>query len=156
LGSGRVAARDLAPRFRTYVGREAVLVLLVFAVTAVLVDSTPARHAGHAEHGSMAEPAPIRVTMEDLHASGGVPKGCQSSPPPGDAARGREVFRRLACYACHRVPGHDFPPSSGIGPDLTGVGGHHPAGYLLESILNPNAVIVEGPGHITPDGKSTM
>ena len=43
-----------------------------------------------------------------------------------------------------------------IGPDLTGVGEHHPAGYILESILNPNAVIVDGRGYTGPDGKSIM
>jgi hypothetical protein len=36
------------------------------------------------------------------------------------------------------------------------MGEHHPAGYLAESILNPNAVIVEGPGYTGPDGRSTM
>ena len=29
-------------------------------------------------------------------------------------------------------------------------------GYLLESILNPNAVIVEAPGYTGPDGRSIM
>jgi mono/diheme cytochrome c family protein len=54
------------------------------------------------------------------------------------------------------VTGDDFPPSSGLGPDLTGAGDHHPAGYLLESVINPNAVIVEGPGYTGPDGRSIM
>ena len=45
---------------------------------------------------------------------------------------------------------------SGPGPDLTGIGAHHPAGYLAESVLNPSAVVVEGPGYAAPDGSSTM
>jgi len=94
--------------------------------------------------------------MEELHAQGGVPKGWIFSPPPGDAARGREVFARMGCAACHLVRGESFPKPSGIGPDLTGVGGHHPPGYLLESILNPNAVIVDGRGYVGPDGRSIM
>ena len=57
---------------------------------------------------------------------------------------------------CHRVKGEKLPASSGLGPDLTGVGRHHPSGYILESILNPNAVIVQGPGYTGPDGKSIM
>src|SRR5205085_11009111 len=130
--------------------------LVVFACTAVLVDSTPARHAGHGEHEPAAETGPVRVSMEQLHEQGGVPKGWRFAPPPGDAARGREVFARLGCFACHRIGGETFPPSSGLGPDLTGVGGHHPAGYILESILNPNAVIVEGRGYTGPDGTSIM
>jgi uncharacterized protein involved in high-affinity Fe2+ transport len=36
------------------------------------------------------------------------------------------------------------------------MGGHHPAEYFAESILDPNAVIVEGPGHTGPDGRSIM
>ncbi len=42
------------------------------------------------------------------------------------------------------------------GPELTGMGGEHPAEYIAESILAPNHVIVEGPGYSGPDGLSTM
>jgi mono/diheme cytochrome c family protein len=94
--------------------------------------------------------------MADLHASGGVPRGWSFTPPAGDAARGRQVFVRSGCFACHAVAGEPFPPSSGVGPDLTGAGEHHPAGYLLESVINPNAVIVQGPGYTGPDGRSIM
>ena len=155
-GSSRVARGALPSRLRAYVRREAALVLLVLAVTSVLVDSTPARHADHAERHAVAEPGPFRLTMEALHESGGVPAGWLFAPPDGDAAHGREVFVRLGCYACHRVRGEKLPAASGLGPDLTGVGEHHAAGYLLESILNPNAVIVDGRGYTGPDGKSIM
>src|SRR2546428_370272 len=77
-----------------YVSREAVLVLLVFGCTAVLVDLTPARHADHARHQVALEPGPFRVTMEELHESGGVPPGWIFVPPAGDAAHGRQVFIR--------------------------------------------------------------
>jgi putative copper resistance protein D len=156
LGAPRIARRALASRLCIYVGREAVLALLVFGCTAVLVDSTPARHAGHAQHQVAPEPGPFRLTMEELHESGGVPPGWIFVPPEGDAAHGRQVFIRLGCYACHTIEGEKLPASSGLGPDLTGMGEHHPAGYILESILNPNAVIVEGPGYTEPDGKSIM
>jgi len=156
LGSARVGRRALPSRAVAYVRREAVLVLMVFACTAVLVDSTPARHADHARHQAALEPGPFRVTMEELHERGGVPEGWIFAPPEGDAARGREVFVRLGCYACHRVRRGKFPDSSGLGPDLTGVGQHHPAGYILESILNPNAVIIQEPGYTGPDAKSIM
>jgi mono/diheme cytochrome c family protein len=94
--------------------------------------------------------------MDELHESGGVPPGWIFVPPPGDAARGREVFIRLRCYTCHQIPAEQLPPSSGLGPDLTGAGQHHPPGYLLESILNPNAVIVQGRGYTDADGQSIM
>jgi mono/diheme cytochrome c family protein len=42
------------------------------------------------------------------------------------------------------------------GPELTGMGSHHPAEYFAESIINPNRVIVAGTGYTGPDGSSTM
>jgi putative copper resistance protein D len=161
---GRLALRGPArgprpgpsARLRTYVVREAVLVLLVLACTAALVDSTPARHAGQEEHRMTEERGPFRVTMEQLHESGGVPPGWVFVPPAGDATRGREVFLRLGCPGCHGVTGETLTSPSRPGPDLAGVGHHHPPGYLLESILNPDAVIVLGPGHTRPDGTSIM
>jgi hypothetical protein len=138
------------------VRREALLVVLVFAATAVLVDSTPARHAEHAMHRAAAAPVSHRVTMEELHKSGGVPRGWIFTPPAGDVARGREVYLRLGCPVCHGAGGAETGARAGIGPDLKGVGEHHPAGYILESIINPNAVIVEAPGYTAPDGRSIM
>jgi putative copper resistance protein D len=130
----------------------------VLGLTAVLGESTPARHAGHVSHVSDVDAgAPsIRATMEQLHATGGVPRGWMFRVPPGDAARGRQVFARLQCFRCHQLRGESFPAPSAGGPELTEASAHHPVGYLVESILNPNAVIVEGPGYIGSDGRSTM
>ncbi|HEV8440970.1 MAG TPA: CopD family protein [Methylomirabilota bacterium] len=155
-GPSRATRRPLLARLSAYARREALLAVVVLACTAVLVDSTPARHAEHAAHQVAEEAGPFRVTMEELHESGGVPKGWMIVPPAGDPAHGREVFVALGCYACHSIRGEKLPASSGLGPELTGVGQHHPAGYLLESVLNPNAVIVQGPGYTGPDGKSIM
>ncbi|OLC37317.1 MAG: hypothetical protein AUH81_06530, partial [Candidatus Rokubacteria bacterium 13_1_40CM_4_69_5] len=98
--------------------------------------------------------------MEELHRHGGVPRGWKFTVPPGDAAKGRQLFQDLECYKCHAIKGESFPPSGGdpktVGPDLTGMGARHPAEYLAESILAPNHVIVEGPGYTGPDGLSIM
>ncbi len=106
------------------------------------------------------QPPPIRTTMKELHAHGGVPPRWKFLIPPGDATEGRNVFVSMECYACHGVNGENFPQDSktprGSGPDLTGMGGHHPAEYFVESILNPNRVIVQGPGYTGPDGLSKM
>jgi len=105
-------------------------------------------------------PAPIRTTMEALHASGGVPKGWKFLMPPGDPAKGREAFVALECFACHKVKGEDFPATSKRaqepGPELSGMGDHHPAEYFAESIVNPNRVIVQGTGYTGQDGLSKM
>jgi mono/diheme cytochrome c family protein len=104
--------------------------------------------------------APVRATMEELHAHGGVPPGWRFAFPDGDARSGRLVFEKLECYQCHAVAGESFPDAprqtGDSGPPLTGMGAHHPAEYLAESILNPNAVIVTGPGYTGPDGLSVM
>jgi len=98
--------------------------------------------------------------MEALHAGGGVPRGWRFTIPPGDAAAGRAAFVDFKCYACHAIKGEQFPLKPGesatAGPELTGMGGHHPAEYLAESIMNPSAVLVEGPGYIGGDGRSIM
>jgi len=103
---------------------------------------------------------PIHTTMEALHAHGGTPPGWTFSLPAGDAAAGRAVFVSMECYACHEVKGEKFPQSTqtpkGEGPELTGMGSHHPAEYFAESILNPNRVVVDGKGYVGADGSSKM
>jgi len=94
--------------------------------------------------------------MAALHASGGVPPGWRFTPPPGDPAAGRTLFAALGCPACHAVRGESFAAPTGPGPELTGMGSHHPAGYFAESIVNPDAVLVDGPGYVGPDGHSIM
>ena len=109
---------------------------------------------------STTPPAPIRATMSELHAHGGVPPGWKFLLPSGDRVDGRKVFVSMECFACHEVKGETFPQASktprGAGPELTGMGRHHPAEYFAESILNPNRVIVEGAGYTGPDGLSKM
>jgi Cytochrome c len=104
--------------------------------------------------------APVRITMEELHKHGGVPPGWRLTVPSGDPTAGRDVFAKLECYKCHVIKGEQFPHATkspkDAGPDLTGMGRHHPAEYFFESILNPNSVIVTGPGHTGPDGLSIM
>ena len=143
-------------RLSRLVAREAMVAVVVFGCTAVLGESTPKSHESHMNHVMDMESAAPRITMQELHAAGGVPKGWMFTPPAGDAAKGREVFARLECYTCHAVAGEKFPRPSKVGPALSDVGRHHPAGYLFESVVNPNAVIVEAPGYTGTDGRSSM
>jgi hypothetical protein len=39
--------------------------------------------------------APRRVSMEELHRAGGVPRGWKFTVPPGDSVKGRQVFADL-------------------------------------------------------------
>ena len=151
-------ARPSLSRLVTIVIAEAALGAAVLGLTAALGESTPARHAGHVTRVAEVDGArePIRATMEELHEAGGVPRGWAFRLPPGDARRGRQVFARLECFRCHRLRGEPHPAPSAAGPELTGIGGHHPGSYIAESIVNPNAVIVQGRGYTGPDGLSTM
>jgi mono/diheme cytochrome c family protein len=121
-------------------------------------DGRPAQATGHQSHDQ--PKGPIKITADELHRHGGVPPGWQFRFPDGDPAAGRAVFAKLECYQCHTIQGEAFPqtvPSaSNIGPELTGMGGHHPVEYFAESILNPNAIIVTEPGYTDGDGMSIM
>jgi mono/diheme cytochrome c family protein len=88
----------------------------------------------------------------------GPPAGWKFVLPKGDPARGRAVFTKLECYACHEVRGQAFPgvrEGATIGPELSGMAAHHDAEFFAEAIVNPGAVI-DDPKWRGPDGSSKM
>ena len=89
-----------------------------------------------------------------------MPKEWRFTLPQGNPQKGREVFITMECYTCHTVQGERFPGDpkevGGVGPDLTDMGVLHPPEYFAESIINPNAVLTEGPGYVGEDGRSKM
>jgi mono/diheme cytochrome c family protein len=128
-----------------------------------LLSASPTTGHQHAAHEATQTDGkgkgPVRITEEELHRHGGTLPGWRFTLPAGDPQAGRAVFVKLECYSCHRVQGERFPSGAGEsrpGPDLTGMGGRHPAEYLGETILNPNAVIITGPGYTGQDGLSIM
>jgi mono/diheme cytochrome c family protein len=133
---------------------------LATALVLTLAGPASAQHAGH---GTTPAPSPAAklpkpITMEELHRAGGVPPGWKFRIPQGDRKLGREIFAKLECNKCHEVT-PDFPRTGGagdVGPALTGMGAHHPAEYFAQSIVDPNAVILAGPGYVGPDGRSIM
>jgi mono/diheme cytochrome c family protein len=145
-----------------YHTRTIVAVALATVALATAVDFVgPAAQHQHRDAKKTAEPraGSRRVTMDELHRGGGVPGGWKFTLPGGDATRGRQLFADLECFKCHVIKDAGFPPGGGdgnTGPELTGMGAHHPAEYFAESILMPNAVLLEGPGWIGPDGQSIM
>ena len=71
------------------------------------------------------------------------------SLPPGNAANGETIFRgEAACSACHSLE----PGAQGVGPSLAGIASRAETikpdttaeAYILESIIDPDAHIVEG------------
>jgi hypothetical protein len=139
-----------------------VLMALVVGTGLALATATAAQHAGHgtappptAEQPKSSAP----ISMEELHRNGGVPRGWKFTLPAGDPKAGREIFAKLECNKCHEVK-PDFPrgerAAGDVGPELTGMGDHHPAEYFAQSIVDPNAVILAGPGFVGADGRSVM
>lgn len=109
--------------------------------------------------GAIAAGAQVRVPEREMHAfPGGVPPGWKFSLPAGDPQKGKKVFADLECHACHAMPGEGFPAPTADkpGPPLTGMGEEHPAAYFAESIVNPNAVLIDGAGYLGADGRSRM
>jgi len=135
-------------------------ITLVIGAIGVAVTVRAQGHAGHGATATETTRPPRTITMDELHQSGGVPRGWKFTlPSGGDPAKGRQLFAELECYKCHAIQGGGFPPAGGdgkTGPELTGMGAHHPAEYFAESIIAPNNVLLAGPGWIGPDGRSIM
>lgn len=96
-----------------------------------------------------------------------------TTPPPaapsGNAANGEKLFDSLPCSSCHDdthpLPGGVVCPNLGNiaaeaarivkSPDYHGTA-TDAAGYIHESIVNPNVYIVPGPNYHLSDGQSAM
>jgi uncharacterized protein involved in high-affinity Fe2+ transport/mono/diheme cytochrome c family protein len=146
---------------RRWTSTSGAMYILALALTWSLHAAQAGEHphtAGPTPH--RAPTGPIKITTEELHRLGGVPTGWQFRFPDGDPTAGRAIFAKLECYQCHTIQGESFAQTStsagNIGPELTGMGDHHPVEYFAESILNPNAIIITGPGYTDADGMSIM
>jgi quinoprotein glucose dehydrogenase len=97
---------------------------------------------------ALAPPATIDLLakfheLRKTDPSGGVATKFPELLQGGDWERGRQVFfekTEVSCVRCHAVNG----VGGGVGPDLSALGGKKDRAYLLESIIDPNAVIAEG------------
>ncbi|MBL8936278.1 MAG: c-type cytochrome [Archangium sp.] len=61
----------------------------------------------------------------------------------GDPLKGK-LLAEAVCAACHHMPGRTIA-AEGLAPNLIDVGAVATPGYLRESIINPNAVVLYGP-----------
>ena len=125
--------------------------------------SALAQHEGPRQHttGAARARASRKVTMEQLHQSGGCRSGGSSRCPAATRRRaGRSSWTSNVLQA-PRDPGRDLP---GVGrrrqERRSGADGHGRSAsersILPRSILAPNAVVLDGPGYTGPDGKSVM
>lgn len=145
----RANSEPASSQLSEYVTWEALFALAVFACTSALSEATPARHTAFERKPTS------HVTPVGPRSGGGASSIGTVTPPSGDPARGRTLFVKLRCFTCHTVGAELVPAPSQPGPDLAGVGRRHP-GYLVESIMNPNAMILDGPGYTDSRGLSIM
>ncbi len=102
-------------------------------------------------------------------ATDGVAEPTGIDLPDGDELTGGEVFLGAKCWSCHVVEGIEIPSEDegqgGVGPDLTSIGAIQTRRYLLESLIDPSAVVVADPDGVvagsddsyqTTDGSSRM
>ena len=67
-----------------------------------------------------------------------LPQGGSASRPPGDFARGEQLFREKGCLGCHLARGE-----GGVrGPDLSVIGSQRSVEHLRQAILDPNAQVL--------------
>jgi cytochrome c2 len=75
---------------------------------------------------------------------GGGVAAAAAAPAPAAAApsgaSGQELVQQWGCVACHKLDG----PEKLLGPSLWDIGARKDANYIRESILQPDAVVVEG------------
>lgn len=71
-------------------------------------------------------------------------------------AEGESIFGETRCWQCHTIAGHEFGRPGEIGPELTGIGTIQTLEYLLESIVNPDAVIIPPLEDHSVSGRSLM
>jgi nitric oxide reductase subunit C len=113
--------------------------------------------------------AVVAVVAAIAISRGGLPWRRTAPTARGDAARGAKLYETLPCGSCHDIsrpwPGGDICPNLGNiaaeaarivrQPDYHGRA-TDAAGYIRESIVDPNAYIVPGPTYRQADGQSVM
>jgi quinoprotein glucose dehydrogenase len=137
------AALQVIPQLPT----DQALRLLAAAVDRVAENQFPA--AAQLElREALAVPAAAHL-QDDFQARRPVdPRGGVAARFPelwqgGDREEGRRIFfekTEVSCVRCHAVNG----VGGGVGPDLSAVAVKRERAYLLESIMEPDAVIAEG------------
>src|SRR5262249_31996775 len=59
---------------------------------------------------------------------------------PGDAAKGRDIYRNLGCAGCHIINGQ----GGSLGPDLSDIGFLRGGAYLKQAVVDPSAALPKG------------
>ena len=94
-----------------------------------------------------------RLTEEEVDALASYVRTLGNGSPTeiaGDAGKGRAVYQKLDCQACHTIGGQ----GGVLGPELTKVGQKRAPGYLKQAVLDPGSVHSKGAQGILLNGLS--
>ena len=94
-----------------------------------------------------------RMTEEEVDALAGYVRTLGNGAPTkvaGDAGKGRALYQRLDCQACHTIAGQ----GGVLGPELTKVGQRRAASFLKQAVLEPGSVRSKGVQGILLNGFS--
>lgn len=83
------------------------------------------------------------LAPEEIANVGAYVRTLGNVPPevlPGDPARGKAIYARSGCSACHILAGE----GSGYGPELTDVGARRGSSRLRETLQHPAKAMPEG------------
>jgi putative membrane-bound dehydrogenase-like protein len=82
-----------------------------------------------------------QVYLSLVFAGGATQAASEAAMAKADLAHGEALFfGRGTCFACHQVQGKGIV----IGPDLVNIAKRRDAAYVIQSIIDPDAYIVEG------------
>jgi cytochrome c oxidase cbb3-type subunit III len=82
------------------------------------------------------------LSKEEINNVAAYVRSLGNSPPeilPGDPARGKAIYVRSGCSACHILDGE----GAGYGPELTDVGARRGSARIRETLQNPSKTIPE-------------
>ena len=82
------------------------------------------------------------LSNEEIASVAAFVRSLGNVPPeilPGDPARGKTIYARSGCSACHILNGD----GSGFGPDLTDIGARRGSRRLRETLQNPAKTVPE-------------
>ncbi len=143
---------------------DAFLVVVILGVLAAFVVPAYLRVAevDRAALALNAEPTAAPTAVSTAAAPAQDPQAEFAALPPGDAAAGETTFKGLPCAGCHSLASEVVI----VGPSLAGVAtraesrvpGYSPEAYLFESIVRPNAHVVESfqPGVMPQNFRETL
>ena len=92
---------------------------------------------------------PNDAATETAAAKAAQPAAPPAEPSGGNAANGQTLFTSSGCGACHAIPN---VAQGAVGPSLANIGtvgatrkpGYSAGQYIVESITNPSAYVVQG------------